>query len=98
VITISSGKPTRTGSSYFPVYDDDIAATSLLDKNYDRIIEAELQSRCRNLALWPSPRTSALIREWFEIRFYDLMDDLSREELKYLEVDEAFAKQIRHTL
>ena len=68
------------------------------EESYERIFEAELQSWCRDPALWPSPRTFALFQEWFEVRFYDLVDDLSRKELKYHEVDKAFEQQVRQTL
>ena len=70
----------------------------VLEDNYDRIFEAELQSWCREPALWPSPRTFALFREWFEVRFYDLVDDLSRKALKHHEVNQAFEEQVRQTL
>ena len=70
----------------------------VLEDNYERIFKAELQSWCRDPALWPSPRTFALFQEWFEIRFYDLVDDLSRKELKHHEVDQAFEEQVRQTL
>jgi hypothetical protein len=86
------------GLYLLPVYEDDIEAISVLEKNYDRIFEAELQSWCRDPALWPSPRTFGLFQEWFEIRFYDLVDDLSRDELKHHEVDKAFEEQVRQTL
>jgi len=39
-----------------------------------------------------------LFRDWFEIRFYDLVDDLSRDELKHHDVDKAFEDQVRQTL
>ncbi|MEI6031240.1 MAG: hypothetical protein WCQ20_08765 [Synechococcaceae cyanobacterium ELA739] len=88
----------EVGLYLLPIYEDDFEAISVLEENYDRIFEAELQSWCRDPALWPSPRTFALFREWFEIRFYDLVDDLSRDQLKHLEVGQAFEEQVRQTL
>ena len=86
------------GLYLLPEYEDDSEAKVVLEDSYERIFEAELQSWCRDPALWPSPRTFALFREWFEICFYDLVDDLSRKELKYHEVDQAFEEQVRQTL
>ena len=86
------------GLYLLPEYEDNSQAILVLEENYDLIFEAELQSWCRDPALWPSPRTFALFQEWFEIRFYDLVDDLSRDELKHLEVDQAFEEQVRQTL
>ena len=86
------------GLYLLPEYEDDSEAKVVLEDNYERIFKAELQSWCRDPALWPSPRTFALFREWFEIRFYDLVDDLSRKELKHHEVDQAFEEQVRQTL
>jgi hypothetical protein len=70
----------------------------VLEDNYERIFKAELQSWCRDPALWPSPRTFALFREWCQIRFFDLVEAFSREELKHHDVDKAFVKQVRQTL
>jgi hypothetical protein len=81
-----------------PAYADDNEAIVVLEDSYEQIFEAELQSWCREPALWPSPRTFELFQEWFEIRFYDLVDDLSRDELKHLEVGHAFEEQVRQTL
>ena len=86
------------GLYLLPEYEDDSEAKVVLEDNYERTFKAELQSWCRDPALWPSPRTFALFREWFEIRFYDLVDDLSRKELKCHEVDQAFEEQVRQTL
>ena len=100
---VSGDRDVRWGANedglyLLPEYEDDSEAKVVLEDNYERIFKAELQSWCRDPALWPSPRTFALFQEWFEIRFYDLVDDLSRKELKYHEVDQAFEEQVRQTL
>jgi len=86
------------GLYLLPEYEDNSQAILVLEENYDLIFEAELQSWCRDPARWPRPRTFAMFQEWFEIRFYDLVDDLSREELRHLEVDQALVEQVRQTL
>ena len=48
--------------------------------------------------IWPRPGTLALFRDWFEIRFCDLVEDLGPEELKHHDVDKAFEEQVRQTL
>ncbi|MFZ0406588.1 MAG: hypothetical protein WAM11_00535, partial [Cyanobium sp.] len=73
-----------------PVYENDIEAISILENTYERIFKAELESWSRDPASWPSPRTFALFQEWFEIRFYYLVEDLGGEEFKQAVVDKAF--------
>ena len=86
------------GLYLLPAYEDDLEAIVVLEESYEQIFEAELQSWCRDPALWPNPRTFALFREWFEFRFYELVDDLSREELKHHEVEKAFEQQVRQAV
>jgi len=45
------------GLYLLPIYEDDIEAISVLEENYERIFEAELQSWCRDSALWPRPHS-----------------------------------------
>ena len=43
----------------------------------------------------PSPRTLALFREWFTIRFFDLVGDQGHLPLAHYEADESFLKDLR---
>jgi hypothetical protein len=64
-----------------PPYEDDHQAWEVLETAYGEIFENELRSWCTDEGLWPSPRSLELFQAWFSIRFYDLIDDLSREDL-----------------
>jgi hypothetical protein len=64
-----------------PPYEDDQQAMRVLETAYAEIFENELCSWCTDQSLWPEPRSFALFQEWFSIRFYDLIEDLSREDL-----------------
>jgi hypothetical protein len=62
-----------------PPYEDDQQAMRVLETAYAEIFEAELRSWCTDESLWPGPRSFTLFQEWFSIRFYDLIEDLSPE-------------------
>jgi hypothetical protein len=65
-----------------PPYENPAEAQAWLETHYDWIFANELESWCRDASLWPDPRSYSLFRDWFAVRFYDLVDDLSDGDLK----------------
>jgi hypothetical protein len=100
---VSRHKPMEWGADdqslyLIPTYETDEEALDLLKEGFEAIFAAELDSWCRDQSTWPSPRTFELFLEWFEIRFYPLVEDLCEEELERDEVDEDFIEQVRSAL
>ncbi|MEB3321423.1 MAG: hypothetical protein VKI81_01210 [Synechococcaceae cyanobacterium] len=81
-----------------PTYGSDEEAMRLLEDSYETIFEAELKLFCRDEDAWPSPLTLALFQEWFEIRFYPLVQDLCAEKLELMDIDEEFVEEVRAVL
>jgi len=59
-----------------PEYDDDIEAVRILSEGYDVIFEAELEGWHTRQSDWPKNRTFAMFREWFDIEFHSVVEDL----------------------
>ena len=59
-----------------PDYDADAEAWELLSDCYDVIFEAELEGWHTVESDWPSGRTLAMFREWFEITLSSGVEDL----------------------
>lgn len=57
---------------------------------YEAICEAELDDWHRDTGTWPTERTDAVCRKWFDVRLYPLIQDLVGEELTATQVDEEF--------
>ena len=70
-----------------PSYEDPAEAQAWLEAEYLRMFENELDSWCRDASLWPEPRPYTLFRDWFDVRFYDLVEDISDDELTLDEED-----------
>ncbi|MGI9303108.1 MAG: hypothetical protein ACR2RB_10425 [Gammaproteobacteria bacterium] len=70
-----------------PEYNDDVEAMEILSQAYDIIFEMELGAWHTEESAWPKSRTFAMFREWFEIEFYSLVDDLCGYELSDDELD-----------
>jgi hypothetical protein len=81
-----------------PTYEDEEEGMALLQQGYEDIFEAELDSWCRDSASWPPERTFALFLEWFEVRFYPLVEDLVDDELEREEPDGEFIDAMRDAL
>jgi hypothetical protein len=81
-----------------PTYEDEEEGMALLQQGYEDIFEAELDSWCRDSACWPPERTFALFLEWFEVRFYPLVEDLVDDELEREEPDGEFIDAMRDAL
>lgn len=55
-------------------------AEAHLQQAYEEIFRNELASWSPDPGTWPSPLSYALFRDWFEIRFYDLIEDLAADQ------------------
>ena len=81
-----------------PAYESREEAELLLRDHYEDIFANELDSWCRDQASWPTPLSYELFREWFTVRFYDLIDDLSDGDLSHEDCDETFVEKVRAVL
>lgn len=86
------------GLYLLPAFEDDEEGWQALQRIYGEIFEKELNSWCTDASLWPSPRTFSLFQEWFEIRFYDLIDDLCEQELNHEQFEPEFLEEVRTAL
>lgn len=86
------------GLYLLPPYEVDEEGWQVLQKVYGTIFEKELRSWCTDANLWPSPRPFSLFQEWFDIRFYDLIDDLCDLELNHEPIDPDFVAEVRAAL
>jgi hypothetical protein len=68
-----------------PAYETPAQGEESLRQGYEQIFLSELKSWCLDPDAWPSPRSYGMFREWFSIRFYDLVEDLSEVELRHEE-------------
>ena len=76
-----SWRPEDHSLYLIPSYENPAEALEWLEVHYQRMFENELDSWCRDASRWPDPRPYSLFREWFEPRFYDLVDDLGEDDL-----------------
>jgi hypothetical protein len=58
-----------------PEYWDDDEAWQMLEQIYPSIFEHELHGWCTDEKMWPSPRTFAMFKEWFEIELHSVIED-----------------------
>lgn len=86
------------GLYLLPAYEDDEEGWQVLQKVYGTIFEKELSSWCADVNLWPNPRTFSLFQDWFDVRFYDLIDDLCDQELNHEQIDPDFLQEVRAAL
>ncbi len=59
-----------------PEYDDDFHAMEVLAEGFDLIFESELFGWHTRESDWPKKRTFAMFREWFDVEFHSVVDDL----------------------
>ncbi len=86
------------GLYLLPPYENTEDGWKALQKIYEIIFEKELNSWCTDTQLWPSPRSFSLFQEWFDIRFYDLIDDLCDQALHHEQIDPGFVAEVRAAL
>ncbi len=60
-------------------YDDE--KQDLLEEFYDMIFERELNAWWRGEADWPGERSLSLFKEWFDVQFHSVIEDLVDDEL-----------------
>ena len=63
-----------------PTYETREQAEAFLRESYERIFCNELESWSLDPETWPSPRSYALFEEWFEVRLFDLIEDLAADQ------------------
>jgi len=59
-----------------PEYDDDFHAMEVLADGFDIVFESELFAWHTRESDWPQIRTFAMFRDWFDIEFHSIVDDL----------------------
>ena len=59
-----------------PSYDDDVEAMEQLSKVWDVIFQEELAGWHLIEEDWPSNRTFAMFRKWFDFEFHSVVEDL----------------------
>ena len=64
-----------------PEYNDDIEALEILSQFYTFIFEEELGGWHTDETAWPKNRTFKIFREWFDVQFHSIVDDLCDYEL-----------------
>ncbi|MFM8605970.1 MAG: hypothetical protein ACKOBY_10710 [Cyanobium sp.] len=70
-----------------PTWDDGPELEQRLQERWSAIFEAELELWCRDRQLWPSPRSYPMFLEWFELRFFPLVEALGGEQLRSVELE-----------
>jgi hypothetical protein len=59
-----------------PEYEDDLEALETLSQAYDIIFEAELSGWHTRESDWPRNRTFAMFRDWFDLEFHSVVEDI----------------------
>jgi len=59
-----------------PEYEFDDEQTELLKKFYDLIFEVELGAWWMDTSDWPQERTFQMFREWFDVEFHSIVEDI----------------------
>jgi hypothetical protein len=65
-----------------PEYDDDDEAWEILEDIYTEIFERELEGWHTEESAWPQDRTFAMFKEWFDVEFHSVVQDLCAYELE----------------
>lgn len=81
-----------------PTWDDGQQLEQRLQERWSAIFEAELELWCRDRQLWPSPRSYPMFLEWFELRFFPLVEDLGGEQLRSFELEPGFEAAVGDAL
>ncbi|MFY8149294.1 MAG: hypothetical protein ACOVNL_08770 [Prochlorococcaceae cyanobacterium] len=81
-----------------PDYEEEEEAEELLEQCWEVIFETELDSWCRDPQRWPPQRSLGMFRDWFELRFFPLIEDLVEGPLEREEADEEFVSAMRDVM
>lgn len=65
-------------------FDDMIEFEHWLELNYDLIFKIRLSYSCIDKSIWPQVRTLNIFKEWFEVKFSNLILDLEDEPIKII--------------
>jgi len=65
-----------------PEYVDDFEAAEVLSKVYDIIFEEELFAWHTREADWPIDRSFSMFRDWFDVEFHSIVEDICGDPLK----------------
>lgn len=65
-------------------FDDMIEFEHWLELNYDLIFMIRLNYSCIDKSIWPQVRTLNIFKEWFEVKFSNLILDLEDEPIKII--------------
>ncbi|MFN5117666.1 MAG: hypothetical protein ACK5FE_13320 [Cyanobacteriota bacterium] len=79
-------------------YDSEEAGMELLRQHYGAIFRSELELWCRDQSRWPQARSFDLFQEWFELRFFPLVEDLGAENLSTYAVESEFLAAVAEVL
>ena len=64
-----------------PEFEDDDEAWEILGDIYAEVFELELDDWHTDESAWPPNRTFAMFKEWFDIEFHSVVEDLVGEEI-----------------
>jgi hypothetical protein len=81
-----------------PTWDDEQELRQQLEERWSAIFEAELDLWTRDRQLWPGPRTLGMFQEWFDLRFFPLVEDLGGDALRSFDIDPGFEATVREAL
>src|SRR5581483_4352995 len=62
---------------------DEVDEDKILRRHFQAMFEEQLVGWHRIVDAWPTKRTYAMFREWFEVSIVELVHDLSERAIKY---------------
>ena len=107
VVAISARDRSRDRGIDLSAFDwcDDMTAMAAPLALVDGVVEVEAGAKmidldlwCRDRQLWPTPRDYAMFQQWFELRFFPLVEDLGGEPLRSFELEDGFDASVRDAL
>ena len=78
--------------------DLEAEAEAILQAHFSGIFQSELELWCRDPSRWPPLRTFELFADWFAVRFYPLIEDLSAEPLRSYAAESDFDAGLHQAL
>ncbi len=70
-------------SVYLVEAGEDEEPNRILRRCFASIFEEQLEAWHRDITDWPTPRTMALFRDWFEAKVVDLVFDISERPIEH---------------
>ena len=59
-----------------PEYNDNVEAMQVLAECFDILFERELEAWHSDESSWPGNRTFRLFRDWFDVEFFPIIEDI----------------------